>query len=103
MRATEVLQKCLGDALGTMHAQRQRTLVIKMKKTIKLILIGSVTFILVTAGVMIVVFIKCLTMIIGFHWLRALDHAARGGLLAGVVLVLILAIGEPRPRKPGGR
>ena len=26
MRATEVLQKCLGDALKTMHANRQRTL-----------------------------------------------------------------------------
>ena len=26
MRATEVLQKCLGDALKTIHAQRQRTL-----------------------------------------------------------------------------
>lgn len=26
MRATEVLQKCLGDALGSMHALRNRVL-----------------------------------------------------------------------------
>ena len=26
MRATEVLQKCLGDALGSMHALRSRVL-----------------------------------------------------------------------------
>ena len=34
MRATEVLQKCLGDALGSMHALRSRVLLRAVEATI---------------------------------------------------------------------
>ena len=34
MRATEVLQKCLGDALGSMHALRRRVLLRAVEATI---------------------------------------------------------------------
>ena len=35
MRATEVLQKCLGDALGSMHALRSRVLLRAVDATIQ--------------------------------------------------------------------
>jgi hypothetical protein len=74
-----------------------------MKRSMKILAIGCFFFLLVTIGVVSLVFIKCFFMGLNFDFRIAVIAGAKGGIVTGIAIMIVYFIGGPRPMTPGGR